>query len=198
MKKLICLLVCLWVLLTATACANAPSSPTQPANHFVPRIVTISSYEELHSFVAATSLTDAHQRSGFQDKNELLEFSQLMQAVGYPIASGMQETDTFKMQYRPEEGLYDIIYRLDGTRYRFVYTKFDSFTSRAGAVPIVSYTIEDALLALYQGVGCLVGEIYANGYQIRIIAEDYTDCNALAFKEFHWSTDMVYMQAGGH
>ena len=210
MKKLLCIWVCLMILLAFTACANddgVPSAPTQAAdglNGDPPRTVYISSCEDLYSLADAANLTNAklsqvmmkqsYTESGLQGKSELLDFSQLMQSVGYPIFEDTQKIDSFYMRYLPEVGLYNNIYRIDGIRYQFEYTKFEAFAGRENMIPVVTCSIEDADLVLYKGDGCLVGEIYANGYQIRVVVDHYADYSDLDFERFRWSTDMVYMK----
>lgn len=210
MKK-IALVFTILVVLLLTAC-NAESQSTE---HMAPpqpsEMIVFKSEEELQALLGAAALPDAEFNafmtqnadvSSYQvieDKSVAAELSMLIQTVGTPVLSKKSLLENYAFTYRPTERVYDVKYYINGMRYRFVYAPFDTFSDVSDMVPIASYDLDGAPLTMYQleddnvGNKRMLGEVYANGYRIRVVV-NYTDIDAIDFTLFSWSTDMQYMK----
>lgn len=197
------------IVLVLTACTSELSS----SGHMSPPPVTIifESEEELQALLNAAVLPDTEfnafmtqnaDASGYkmiEDKSEAAELSALIQTVGTPALLNKDLAEDYSFTYKPEKMTYDIIYLINGTRYRFFYKPFETFADVSGMDTVASYNLDGTSLTMYQleddkvGNKRMFAELYANGYYIQVIV-NYTDINSVDFTPFAWSTDMQYMK----
>lgn len=208
MKRFAVVLTILIVLLL-TACSS--ELPSNGHTSSPPVTIIFESEEELQALLNAVSLpdaefnafmiqnTDTFSYKMIEDKSEAVELSALIQTVGTPVMLNKDLVEGYSFTYKPEKKTYDIIYFVNGTRYRFFYKPFETFADVSDMDAVESYNLDGALLTMYQleddkvGNKRMFAELYANGYYIQVIV-NYTDINDVDFTPFAWSTDMHYIK----
>ena len=186
-RRLISLLLLAALLLTG--CGQNSSVP------FEFRIHSEAALEALRS--AATELTDeefdAWRKN--RDPQELsgspvtrtlaLRALSLLDSTGYPVPEpGVCESISFA--FRPMEDTVDLIYRINGIRYRFWISPYQRETLRLW-FPALRCDLDGTELRLYRGNrGLWVGELYSGGYRIQVTVMEDASREAVDFSPFTW------------
>lgn len=200
MKKLNVFLVLLLVLSLLSGCQDM-------GHQSAPRIITFKSEAALQEFLGASTMSDAAFQefmtqkagsfgySGLKSKDDANSFLQLTQNVGLPIVKNKDLVEKYILSYRPDQQMYDIKYTINGVTYGFQYMPFRGIHDRSKTEPIAEYILDGEKFPVYQGAdGIIVGDVYANGYEILLYIRNFKDVNALDIAQFTWSADMKYMK----
>lgn len=196
MRKFVKLLCVIFALLLLSACAANTSQSGTP-----PRALAINSWEALGEVMTfgETKGDFAEFKKQTEDKviysaiveNDMYAFAELIAKAGLPVLPENVAVDAFSLEYRPNDGLYSVIYRVDGIRYRFWVEPFEKEIRRFGK-KIALCEMDGAELAFYKGDGnTLVGEIVSNGYRIQVTVMDLENAGALVFPPFSWSVSLT-------
>ncbi|MBO5778496.1 MAG: hypothetical protein J6R82_02900 [Clostridia bacterium] len=149
---------------------NSPAPPitAEPPNEPTPPVLyTFSSLAEVTAFLTNANLTSA----------EL-------------VVPDMELSDeNFGCTYYADRSELDLIYRIDGIRYRFVYCYQLSAPLTYDEEPLLAdLTLGSAKLDLYPGQNCLVGSYLSGTTTVRVIVYtqqvDDVDFSIFSFKQF--------------
>jgi len=204
MKSIKLLIVLVLVLSLLTGCnfslANLPiiGSPQTVSNSPPPDSFDLRSFAEVEALLNADKMTDVqvdefiaqHQSGwGLRNESDLNKFSEILNTVGYPVVDC--RVDYFRLTGHPSTGDYQVVYRINDVRYRFVYKALGRSIDTSGRKVVGTYEIDGIQFPLYVGDGgFLAGFIDANGYQIWIQVDNYGEISNVSFEPFSWSTDM--------
>lgn len=197
MKRLICVVLALVILLGFCAChiqQNSPGSTdaTNDNSGLPPRILSTRSEEAIKEFLVAASLADAefteYVAQARADSMALVSAGkiplinipsrfnrhdadvllQIMQAFGLPVLSDRQKLEYFYFAYRPDEPVVYFYYDIDGVRYRFVYNPYNSDEDRVNKATERMWTLGNDKIALYREDDRLVGHLYKTNYMLTV------------------------------
>ena len=150
----------------------------QDKNHNVPYIVSFSSISEMKNFLNSTK-ENTEQYEKFIQENKIN--TSITQNYAQYIATNIEQNDIplvksdlvadeFAATYYLDRNELDIIYKINGIRYRFVY----KYNKNSILVRTTSPVLEDLNLGtyvvdLYQGDECFVGELITDSAVIQIV-----------------------------
>ena len=133
--------------------------------------------------------------------NDIESFVQLIDSVGMPILKDGVKPESFHLTYLPnhlpDQSCIDIIYRVNGTQYRFQYHLSPWTMEKANEEPSMTWSISNDTVELYriENYNVLVGELYRNNYIITVglssligdRASGSIDVQTFSPDEFVWS-----------
>lgn len=193
MKKLILFVVTIFLCLSMISCEEKNinnnengSEPndniSQEGNHTPPYSVSFSSITEMKDFLNSTKGNTA-QYEEFIQKNNTNIF--ITHSNAQSIAKNVEQNDIplvksdriayeFAATYNLDRNELDLIYRIDGIRYRFVY-KYNETSSfvRTTSPVLKGLNLGTYVVDLYQGDECFVGELVTDFAVVQIVV--YTE-----------------------
>ena len=197
MKKWISVVLVLVMVLLTGCTGNQSGKDLGP-----PETVSFSSEMELKTMMNAVERGEETFANFLQEYprfattaslSEMKLFKQKLETAGYPTVGSEKPVESFTMTYYAHNSSpmdYQVVYRINGIRYRFVYYENKEEESRLGQLPVDTYEIEGETIALYRGTDTLVGEIYKNGYQIRVTVLNYKSIDEISLEHFRWCHDV--------
>ncbi len=211
MKKTFFLIICLVAFLILTSCNSTNIADTEKNNSrpdenidnsqgtsdgTVPVIVPFSSKDDIKEFILAATGT-ASQYTSFADKQtttKLITYGTAKNIAAnirecvFPNAKNNENVESFGATYYVDRNELNVIYKINGIRYRFIYSFNTTKDYVHEGTPVLSnIPIGSSLLNLYQAEsGGLVGSIIEGTTSIYVIV--YTeDLNSVDFNYFNFS-----------
>ncbi|MBQ8579260.1 MAG: hypothetical protein IJ448_01020 [Oscillospiraceae bacterium] len=105
--------------------------------------------------------------------------------IGYPAAKEGVAFENFCYTYGYSYPC-GIAFTIDGIRYQFQYQNDEGKVIRFGMPVVATYQIGSHTVKLYQGIKCLVGEIYENGYEVVVTVRNYASVEDIDFDAIDW------------
>jgi hypothetical protein len=196
MKKFVIIfLICALVfLLPLTACTieNGGSGQVSGSPPYEIRFDTPEDFEAMlfpeqmtDSELATYLEVNANSLSNITTRSEANALAQQLTAIPYIRVVDDSVIARYYMAYRPDtEYYYFIIRTVDNVRYHFSYTIFEEHIDRSNMVEAGTFELDGETVVLYPGDDCLVGELYLDGYQLRIVVDFYSDIEQISFEPF--------------
>lgn len=201
MKKLILIFITIIIFLSMTSCMEEAINNTETnesinenENHSVPYSVSFSSIAEIKDFLSSAKGSSAQYEEFAQKNNINISITQSfaksvatnIERNDIPLPKSDLVADEFAATYYLNRNELDIIYRINGIRYRFIY-KYDETSSLERTV---SPVLEDLNLGsyffdLYQGDECFVGEIVTESAVIQLVVYDTKETSNVNFNAFN-------------
>jgi len=168
----------------------------QDENHNVPYSISFSSIAEMKDFLNSTKGNIAQYEEFIQDHNINTSITQSyaqkiatnVELNDVPLVKSNWVVDEFAATYYLDRNELDIIYKVNGIRYRFVY-KYNGTSSvdRTTAPIFEDLKLGTYVVDLYQGDECFVGEVVTDFVVIQIVI--YTErSNDVALNIFNMET----------
>lgn len=211
MKRTFFLIICLVAFLILTSCNSTNITDTEKNNSkpdeninnsqgtsdgTVPVMVLFSSKDDIKEFILAATGT-ASQYTSFADKQtttKLITYDTAKNVAAniceciFPNAKNNENVEGFGATYYVDRNELDVIYKINGIRYRFIYSFNTTKDYMREETPVLSnIPIGSSVLDLYQAEsGGLFGSIIEGTTSIYIIV--YTeDLNSVDFDCFDFS-----------
>lgn len=179
-----------WIAAAACLCVILASLLPRLPNYDAPYQVNFQSSSDLDTLIHAEQLSDEDleeylQEKGFSERllrtrNDVENMVAPLRKVGYPSAEG-----AFSLSWLPGYR-YDFIYAIDGVQYGFYYTATEKQPLRIGLLSVAPFNIGGKTVRFYPGTKGIVGEFYAEGYQVRITVRGYKNLEDISFDRFLW------------
>ena len=153
-----------------------PDAPTAP------ELLGFSTFNEIEQFVIATNgSADAYaeyvkglEYSFTASQAAARTIAKHLTSTELPRPANAQSAEDFGCTYYADRVELDLIYRMKGIRYRFVYTYLPSEPHTYEGEPILTdLSLGSATLDLYSGTNCLVGSYQSGKTAVRVIV--YTE-----------------------
>ena len=154
----------------------------QGENHNVPYLVSFSSIAEMEDFFSSTKGNIAQYEEFIQENNINTSISQShaqtivakVESGDIPLVKSDWVVDDFAATYYLDRNELDMIYQINGIRYRFVYRYDKTSTSVRTTSPVLKdLNLGTYVVDLYQGEECFVGELVTASAVIQIVV--YTE-----------------------
>ena len=231
MKKILCLLLSIFLFVGFSAChvqdipKETQATSGQTEQNVPPSEMTISSLDDLEKLIKATKRSESAlseyvaqvqiesaelAKAGKTPTisipsniktNDLESFVQLIDSVGMPILTDGVKPESFYLTYLPpylpDIACLSILYRINGTQYRFQYHLSPWTMDKANEEPAMTWNINNDTVELYRikNYNALVGELYRNNYIITVglkalidgKASGSIDVQTFSPDEFVWS-----------
>ena len=185
MKK-ISITMCLILCCVFSACSNehlVDKDQTGNISITPPTTILFDSIDDIVDFVSAVNASKTHYDDYLEAKNSNItppsyntakNIATNVSSVGLPQIKSNFTCDKFGCTYYVEPGYLDIIYTLEGIRYRFNYSFNLTNPYQYEGTPILtSAKLGSFSLDLYQGENCFVGCILNGTIVMQIIV--YTE-----------------------
>ncbi len=161
---------------------GVPSETRAEHEGDIPVMIPFDSIDEIGTFIASANGTAEQYASYAQETEPLINVSQkaarvmaaAMASVDIPRLQEGRACEGFGATYTPDRNELDIIYRVDGIRYRFVYQYGKTDAQLPSTAPVAeNQALGDRSVDLYQGDGCLVGYVTEPSAVVQIVV--YTE-----------------------
>ena len=154
------------------------NTPTQDPPLDVPYSVSFSSIAEMKDFLNSAKGSAAQYEEFIQQNNINASITQShaqhmatnVEQNDIPLVTSNSVADDFGATYYLDRNELDIIYKINGIRYRFVY-KYNKTSSFAPTTPPVleNVNLGTYVFDLYQGDGCFVGELVTDFAVVQVV-----------------------------
>ena len=165
---------------------------SQNDNHRVPYSISFSSTADINDFLEAARGNSAQYDQFVQDRHLNTAIKQVQ---AQSIADNIKKNDIlvtnsnftaeeFGATYYLDRNELDLVYKVNGVRYRFIY-RYNASTAQARTtIPISENIVLGAYrVDLYRGDHCFVGETTTDGTTVQIVVytEDISKVDLSAF-----------------
>lgn len=147
-------------------------------NYDVPYSVSFSSIAEMKDFLNSAKGSAAQYEEFIQQNNINASITQShaqhmatnVEQNDIPLVTSNSVADDFGATYYLDRNELDIIYKINGIRYRFVY-KYNKTSNFAPTTPPVleNVNLGTYVFDLYQGDGCFVGELVTDSAVVQVV-----------------------------
>ena len=208
MVVLILLLVCVGWAVQQESSRGVSSSTSPP-----PAALKAYSEEGLQMLVNAAQLSDeayaeflkqadAHQEDYYiwntVDKKYVEALAKVVTEVGIPVLKEGTQIERFDMEYRLEQETLDILYDMQGIRYRFFYSRYSEKEEYPNDLRETVWRIGEDSITMERGKfhdTWLYGYLYTQEYRISVgvawfereATQDFVDAKTFLPAEFTWS-----------
>ncbi|MBQ7324769.1 MAG: hypothetical protein IJW98_03405 [Clostridia bacterium] len=172
---------------TTTTPMNENDNPSQkpeesPDAPTAPEMLGFSTFDEIERFVAAANgSADAYaefinglEHSFTAPQIAAQTIATHLTSAELPRPANAQSAEDFGCTYYADRVELDLIYRMKGIRYRFVYSYLPSEPHTYEGEPILTgLSLGSVTLDLYPGTNCLVGSYQSGQTAVRVIV--YTE-----------------------
>lgn len=175
-------------------CADSNPAMNHPAP---PHLIKLNSAADIEDMAQLNNLSDVEIENFLTEKGyalsgnmhnreDLCRFLSPFQSFGYPAMDATSPNVVSGVTYYSEDQRHLLVYIIDGIRYSFEYTPFVEITDRTGMDIVATYVVDGETIYLYDGMECIVGELYTADLQIRIVVDGYANLEEIDFGHFTW------------
>ena len=166
-------------------------------------IYSLSAYNELFDAVDYTdeeldkflnTYPECYAYCGITNREELLAFVKLLEAAPLPTITDESLIESFYLEYRTGQNMFDMIYKLGGNRYRFcVWAKSNTFSDSifadSNATIVSTHMLGNIQIDLYsKGTENVYYDSFElSSYKVEVLA--YDDMNNVAFDFSNFDID---------
>ena len=154
----------------------------QNENHHTPYLVSFSSITEMKDFINSTKGNTAQYEKFVQEnsintaitQSSAQNIAKNIEQNNIPLVKSTSAVDEFGATYYLDRNELDIIYKINGIRYRFIYRYNKTSSLERTTSPILEdQKLGTYIVDLYQGDECFVGELITNYAVVQIVV--YTE-----------------------
>ena len=167
-------------------------------------IYSLSAYNELFDAVDYTdeeldkflnTYPECYAYCGITNREELLAFVKLLEAAPLPTITDESLIESFYLEYRTGQNMFDMIYKLGGNRYRFcVWAKSNTFSDSifadSNATIVSTHMLGNIQIDLYsKGTENVYYDSFElSSYKVEVLAYDDTNNVTFDFSNFNIDT----------
>ena len=163
---------------TSDSALETDNNVDQNEIHSTPYLISFSSITEMKDFLNSAKgnatqygkFVQAHNINTSITQKDAQSIVTNVERNDIPLAKSDSVIDDFGATYYLDRNELDIIYKINGIRYRFVY-KYNKTSSidRTTAATLENLNLGAYVVDLYQGDGCFVGELVTDSVVIQIV-----------------------------